>query len=572
MAYLEEMLLISMVKAQLNKRSYQTLFELVLLLVIILLISRRDSFAPQRVIDSGLLYSGLIDYKTDTFMYKVLTESITILNPLAGLLLFLGIEILQVSFIFQFINLSLMAFSTFFILKNLHFNSFVSLVIPSIFIYSLPDITQVFVRNYSTQINSVHTYGQFGLSLSIVVIALFLNKKFIYLGIIIPVFYLVHIGWASFITLIILFVILSIKGRIPIFNYSAFLKGFIASTIFFIPIIVFITNTYKSDFVSNPSYDLAKDYKEYITNWDFHRSFTFDIKTVLINFSFLLLIIIIQVVYKNFDHNELIFLKILSFSIFLSTSFYILNDYVLGNRIIIFSALMPSRFFNLQAYFSIIVVLVFLKIPYLKILQRLNFFSIKVSNSMRLIINFFIFVTLVTIYLINPGWGIKTDSFNFRPVSFYERMDFSNVCAKLDDLNSGVVLTYGEISKFVPLNCLKPILIDTTQIDSAPYVPETISYLSAVISEIYGVPFESRKEFNTFYRSDMNSTFRPSGTIESFYPKSMWPLRSEERWKFLGCKFGFQTIVTDSHIHLNIDSFTKLEDFNIYTLNPNDCD
>jgi len=76
----------------------------------------RDSFWPQRVIDGGLLYSGLIDYQTDSYMFKVLTESLTILHPFSGFLLGLGISILKVSFTIQFIHLLILASSTFYIL------------------------------------------------------------------------------------------------------------------------------------------------------------------------------------------------------------------------------------------------------------------------------------------------------------------------------------------------------------------------------------------------------------------------------------------------------------------------
>jgi hypothetical protein len=57
-----------------------------------------------------------------------------------------------------------------------------------------------------------------------------------------------------------------------------------------------------------------------------------------------------------------------------------------------------------------------------------------------------------------------------------------------------LILTNGYISRLVPLFCRQPILIDTTQIDFLPYIPETIPYLAKIMEEVYGIPFEGRQK------------------------------------------------------------------------------
>jgi hypothetical protein len=546
-------------------------FVFIYLFTLVALTAYRDSFFPQRVIDGGLLYSGQITYQSNSFMYKVLTDSFTLLHPIAGMLLILGIGILKVSFIFQFTHLLVLALSTFYLLKTLKFNAFYSMTLVSILIFSIPKITQILTRNYDTLINTVHSYGQYGLTFSILVTCLLLRKKYLTLGITFPIFISIHIGWAAFMFVIIFSTVLSYKMERRFFSYKRFSIGFMISSVFLIPIIYYFIKTFRSSFYTPRLKDYSQLYKLYIENWDYHRSFNFDFSVLLSNMSLLLLVLIFLGLKSKIYSPAKLFLTLVSYGIVLSSSLYILNDKILDNTYIPLSSIMPSRFFNFQAYLSLIVISVILQFFYNSYVKNLKSnITYRNSKSFTLV---FILSTFI-FYLFNPSLGTNTN-FNLRPLSFYERTNFSEVCANLKENEAkNVILTYGNISRFIPLFCREPILIDTTQIDFVPYLPETIPYLARIMGEIYGIPFSNKDKLQNLYRNDFNPWFDPkgpSGMIEPIYQETLWSLRSENRWQYLSCQYGFNKIVTNYDLKLLIDDSVQIDNFNIYSINPTNC-
>jgi hypothetical protein len=554
----------------LTKRTIRPILEIIFILTLVTLSAYRDSFWPQRVIDGGLLYSGLIDYQTDSYMFKVLTESLTILHPFSGFLLGLGISILKVSFTIQFIHLLILASSTFYILKALNFNGIYALSLVTVLTFSLPDITQIFIRNYGTLINSVHTYGQFGLSLSIAAVCLIINKKYFSLGLFFPIFFATHVGWAAFMFSILCIALVMITSARINFKFKHFIYGFTLSSILLVPLIIFNLFRYKSSFINTPFQDLKNQYRVYIDNWDYHRSFDFAYSVLTPNLFLFTLILIFVFKFKKISLEAKTLLIIALLGIAISTSLYILNDKILSNSNVSLSALMPSRFFNFQAYLSLIIISLMVKVIYS---DYRKYFRIRHNyiGSLNLISFLSIFLTFV--YFQIPSIGTRTD-FDFRPVSFFESTNFSKVCDNLKVSNGeNLILTNGSISRLVPLFCRQPILIDTTQIDFLPYIPETIPYLAKIMEEVYGIPFEGSQKLEKLYRSDLNPWFDgiPSGTIEPVYQQPLWSLRTKERWDFLACQYDFNKIVTYSDLKLKIANSVQVDDFNIYSVNPENC-
>ena len=556
------------IKYRINQTSF---FELIYLFTLTALTASRDSFFPQRVIDGGLLYSGQIAYQHNSFMYKVLTDSFTLLHPVAGVLLNLGIGILKVSFIFQFTHLLILALSTFYLLKTLKFNAFYAMTLVSILIFSIPKITQLLTRNYDTLINTVHSYGQYGLTFSILVTCLVLRRRYLTLGITLPIFLSIHIGWAAFMFIVILSTVLSYKKERRIFDYKRFVIGFLISSVFLVPIIYYYIKTFRSDFYTPRLKDYSQLYKFYIENWDYHRSFNFDFGVLLSNLSLLLLVLIILVLKNNFNSTSKLFLILVSYGIALSSSLYIVNDKILDNSYITLSSIMPSRFFNFQAYLSLIIISIILQFVFNVVFKNFN------SNIKYGILKSFTVVVILLafiLYLLNPSLGTNT-KFNLKPVSFYEHTNFSRVCDNLKENEvKNIILTYGNISRFVPLFCREPIVIDTTQIDFVPYLPETIPYLARVMGEIYGIPFSNIDKLQYLYRNDFNPWFDPkgpSGTIEPIYQETLWSLRSFSRWQYLSCQYGFNKIVTNQDLDLLINDSMQIDNFNIYRINPTNC-
>jgi hypothetical protein len=554
----------------LRKQTIRTILEFVYIFIFVAITAYRDSFWPQRVIDSGLLYSGLIDYKPNSYMHKVLTDSLTILHPFSGFLLGLGIGILKVSFIVQFINLFVLTSSTYYILKALKFNWIYALSLVTVLTFSLPEITQIFIRNYNTSINSVHTYSQFGLSLSIAALCLIVTQKYFLLGIFFPIFFAIHVGWATFMFSLICMALFAIKLFRNNFKYTHFIYGFILSLLVLFPLIIFNLFRYRSSFIGAEFEDLKNNYRIYIDNWDFHRSFDFAYSVINPNVFLLLLILIFVLKFKKVSFEARILLILTGGGIVLSTSLYLLNDKILLNSYVTLSALMPSRFFNFQAYLFLIIISLMIKVVYgeygkFSLIQKYNLGSKKLLSLLSLILTF--------VYFQTPSIGTKTD-FVFTPVSFFESTNFSSVCEDFNvSKDENLILTYGYVSRLVPLFCKQPILIDTTQIDFAPYIPETIPYLAKVMEEVYGIPFDNRQKLEKLYRSDLNPWFDgiPSGTIEPVYQQPLWSLRTKERWEFLACQYGFTKIVTYPDLKLRIVNATQINNFNIYTLNSKNC-
>jgi hypothetical protein len=142
--------------------------------------------------------------------------------------------------------------------------------------------------------------------------------------------------------------------------------------------------------------------------------------------------------------------------------------------------------------------------------------------------------------------------------------NYKAVCNSLISSNLPV-LTLGEASRFVTLECKLPILIDTTQIDFAAYNPNSLFNLSEITSDLYGINFMNPVDAWT----SSGKIIRPSGSIDPQIVKSTWSFRNLNSWENLACKYGFTNIVTDSTLMLGIPLTYKDELFSIYSLKQN---
>ena len=138
------------------------------------------------------------------------------------------------------------------------------------------------------------------------------------------------------------------------------------------------------------------------------------------------------------------------------------------------------------------------------------------------------------------------------------------MCSNL--MNSKLpVLTLGEASRFVTLECKLPILLDTTQIDFAAYNPNSLFKLSEITSDLYGINFMNPVDAWT----SSGKIIRPSGSLDPQIVKSTWSFRNLNSWESLACEYGFSNIVTDSTLKLGIPLVYKDELFSIYSLKQN---
>jgi hypothetical protein len=133
-------------------------------------------------------------------------------------------------------------------------------------------------------------------------------------------------------------------------------------------------------------------------------------------------------------------------------------------------------------------------------------------------------------------------------------------------MNSNLpILTLGDASRFVTLECKLPILIDTTQIDFAAYNPNSLFSLSEITSDLYGINFMNPVDAWAL----SGKIIRPSGSIDPQIVNSTWSFRNLNSWENLACKYGFFNIVTDSSLKLRIPAIYTDELFSIYSINQN---
>lgn len=130
--------------------------------------------------------------------------------------------------------------------------------------------------------------------------------------------------------------------------------------------------------------------------------------------------------------------------------------------------------------------------------------------------------------------------------------------------NESNVVTLGNASRIIPLNCRNKILIDSTQIDFIPYSPSSIPKLKEIMENIYGLDFFSRDKTSEI----MDIPSIPSGSIEQNLVNKSWSTRSIKTWEFLSCKFNFRYLVIPSEIKIMLKPILEEEGLNLYELNP----
>ena len=109
------------------------------------------------------------------------------------------------------------------------------------------------------------------------------------------------------------------------------------------------------------------------------------------------------------------------------------------------------------------------------------------------------------------------------------------------------VVTIGIASRLIPLNCRKPTLIDTTQIDFVPYTPNSLPKLKNIIEKVYGLNFSSRIVTSNVF----GFVNKPNGSIDEKLVSEVWALRSKLLWSQLGDEFKFKYLINQCNKHKN---------------------
>ena len=507
-----------------------------------------DSNIIQRAIDGGLIVAEQIKYPSNSVILETTNSLFTSLHQVSGLLLYLTDSIYISSFIVQYSSLLILCFGILFIGKSIDLDLFSISLLVVFFTAAIPFALKNLTNVYPLIFRSEATYGIYGLSLAIFTISFFMKRNFLALGFILPLFVITQAAWALWTVLILTLTSLLLRD----FRSRENIKKIARGTLFSFPILVvsviyFILNRSKSTLKSNSQFSVQDLWLSYISYWDYHRSLDFDYLSVYLNLFIFFALVFILRFGKNISRNAINLIIITMLSLIISTSLYLLNDNILGNKFILLSSLMPGRFNNLH--------------PVLLIFILLSLLRISLKNRSKF---YYILVTILFAFMY--FYPNLTPKINFQSTLNPKQINsnFKAICNSL--MSSDLpVLTLGEASRFVTLECKLPILIDTTQIDFAAYNPNSLFNLSEITSDLYGINFMNPVDAWT----SSGKIIRPSGSIDPQIVKSTWSFRNLNSWENLACKYGFTNIVTDSTLMLGIPLTYKDELFSIYSLKQN---
>lgn len=539
-----------------NKKNLFKILELIPIFVFVFLISYRDSRLPQRVIDGGLFISNQIKYESNSLMYESFSNSFTILHYFAAFLLELNLDLLLISYIFQLINLLIFSYAIYLINKFYNINIFLNYLCIFICLNAVPYLIKNLTFVYPLIVNSEHTYGQFGISISLFLIALVLHNKLKIFLVMIPLFLSTHLGW-SLTTIFALFCYILLQKNKFSFKKN-YLKSFLISVLFVLPFwFHYSLLKFKINSI-NGTANIANLYDLYVNNWDYHRSFNFDFNKFrlhLIILFVLLLILFLNFIFKIMK-SDILIITILNSTIALILTY--LDFEVFDKKFIALNSFMPGKIINLSLILYILIIFIFIS-SILDKTYKTNIFKLK---------NKFIFLSfssflLVTIFLLNID-KFNYKSLNLKNLNSYNTSQNKLTCNYLKKISTNI-LTVGNASRIIPLNCRKKILIDTTQIDFVPYSTESLPKLKQIMEEVYGIIFASRIDTS-------NMVMQPSipiGGIDEKLVQKIWETRSIRTWEYLSCKYNFQYIVLPNNFKIQLKPILSDETLNLYSLTPN---
>ena len=523
--------------------------------LVISYLSYRESRFPQRAIDVGLFISGEINYEPDSLMYEIYVNSFTILHYFSAFLLQNNFAIVEINFIFQFINLSILAISVLMISKFLRINLFLNYLLIFLILFNIPSLLLNLTFNYPLYIYSVNTYGQYGLSLSLLLIALLLNQRYSIVVFLLPIFFSIHSGWALTASIVGFFYLLinrEVKKLLTKKNLLIFLTGIVLVFPFWLDFLI-----KKSKFIKVSETQLIEDlYQIYISNWDYHRSFgleqnKFIIHLIVLFFVSLMLIFIFKLKSFMLLSN---FLKILLITLSLALFLTYLDLRIFNKKFMTLNSFMPGKIINLVLILYLIMIFYIIKIIFDKILRILD-----LTKYESFIFFAAFIVTFLAVYVDDPmkfNIGKKREIYNVNQEN--------SLCDYLQTSKSKIV-TISTGSQLSTIVCNMPILIDSTQIDFIPYSLNSIYKLKNILDYVYGFDFESRAKTSDF----VGTPSIPSGGIDDFLVKPIWSSRNIDTWQFLACRFDFDTVVVPADFELNIMPELVGDKFNAYKIASN---
>jgi hypothetical protein len=513
----------------------------------VVLIAWFDRLVVQRSIDGGSLYANQIKYPDDSIVAETTLGLFTLLHQFSGILIFLIDDVYYSSFIIQIVSLFIFFIGIYLLSKTMGLGNYFILFSLFMWTSAIPYFFKDFTNVYPLIFRGEHTYGIYGITLCILSIALLSSKKVKLLGFVLPIFLVTQVAWAIWFVLIATLSLVIVNIGFNLSSLKEFIKGSFISLPFSVATFIhYLRNLSEQKVLISNDKLINELWISYINFWDYHRSLDFDFKSVYLNLIGFIVILILRLKIKLDMKNNFIIVFYLICN-FVSTALYYVNDFLLENKFIFLSSLMPGRFMNLNIFLLFLILFFYLT----KILKSLYYSNLVVS------------LLFITLYFY-PGLIPKI---NFDPTlpKIMSDAEIDLVCGsfKFPDRQ---ILTLGLSSRLVPLHCKHPILLDSTQIDFIAYNSHKLENLSEVLDNVYGVNFKDPR--NSW--ESTGQVIRPTGSVDEKIVKSNWEFRNSEHWEQLSCKFNFTEVVTDSSIILRLPILYKNDFLTVYTI-ENSC-
>ena len=337
-------------------------FYLLLIFIYCFYLSWVDADIIQRSIDGGLIIAKKINYPNNSIILETTDSLFTFLHQVSGVLLYLTDSIYISSFIIQYSSLLILSFGIILIGRSINLDLFSISIVILLFTAAIPFALKNLTNVYPLIFRGEATYGIYGLSLAILTISFFMQKKFFALGFILPIFVITQAAWALWTVLVLTLTGLLLKDSRFRDGFRKIVRGaFFSFPILTVSFLYFIVNKSKSTLEFGSPFSIQDLWISYISFWDYHRSLDFDYPSVYLNlFIFIALIFVLR--FGKQTNRSTIFLTVITMlSLVISTSLYLLNDYFFGNKLILLSSLMPGRFNNLHPVLLIFILLSLLR-------------------------------------------------------------------------------------------------------------------------------------------------------------------------------------------------------------------
>jgi hypothetical protein len=512
----------------------------------------------------SLVLAGKIPVQPDTILGQYFYGMWTLLNQAGEGLIRIGVSQKSLDYFYCFIIVGFRLSGYAMLIYGLsRWPIFSILASTMIFLTGLFDLSFV-SPDYSagwSDILSPHdsTYGACAYALSAFVVGAIAGKRNILAGFASSVLVAVHPVIGAYV--VSLLTILFILSKIKTINIR--MEGILTGLLWGagITLLSFLIFWLRSPTSPISAVD-PKLYQAYLENWDYHRSFPFDFKIVLMTgLAGLIFISYLKIAPKESDSARFA-TAILLLSVPISLFFYVIIDifptplrYHLLPQLLLRT--MPNRLLAIHGILVAPFLLGFAAFLYTRTVHRprsqllriVNFFK-KIPENLIPLVILCVFFSLDLTSTLKHAKDIRT-ILKERMQGISGLRTYNPFWASVRKVNIDFpVLVSPSMTQAAERAGHVPLLIDPGNIDFIPYKPETVNVIARIIETAYGVSFINPP-------LDMRHHGGFDGHIDTGH--LLWEKMTIDQWKGLSKSLGIRGVLTPSDwkLHLPVQIMDK---------------